>query len=377
MARGSGVLAFGVVLYVCLFASTGAGAAEFLKIAKRGVFNETPENTIASTLAGIQIADVVEIDVQMTKDGVVVLMHDDTLDRTTNGSGGVSEHTFEQLRQLDAGSYFGRIHKLTRLQLSLFDVRSYFGRWDDVRIPSLRAVVELCHRYSVPLWIDVKQDGTGPAIRAVLEDVGMPLDETYITSGSDERSDALIDALPGILMVRTGPIPESWDASFFEHWRSKGRVGFMASFEGDGLKKVFIDDARAAGMFVVTRFDASAEEIRRTVDSGAAGALSRNIETMVSILPMAGDTNEDKLVDEVDLEVVRTYWHSPVSGGFSEGDFDGNGWVDEADMALLMRKWGVSARDESFTMAFLVFLLLGTAVALTATGLFLRRRRAR
>ena len=63
-----------------------------------------PENTLAGIRAALQIgADAVEIDVQASADGVPVLMHDLTLDRTTNGSGDLASLTLEQLQALDAG----------------------------------------------------------------------------------------------------------------------------------------------------------------------------------------------------------------------------------------------------------------------------------
>ncbi len=63
-----------------------------------------PENTLAGIRAALQIgADAIEIDVQASADGVPVLMHDLTLDRTTNGSGDIASLTLEQLQALDAG----------------------------------------------------------------------------------------------------------------------------------------------------------------------------------------------------------------------------------------------------------------------------------
>jgi glycerophosphoryl diester phosphodiesterase len=76
-------------------------------IAHRGFSAEAPENTLAAVRAAIAAgADMVEVDVTLTADGEVVVIHDDTLDRTTNGSGKVAEHPLEQLLQLDAGSWF-------------------------------------------------------------------------------------------------------------------------------------------------------------------------------------------------------------------------------------------------------------------------------
>ncbi|WP_391560291.1 glycerophosphodiester phosphodiesterase [Robertmurraya sp.] len=77
-------------------------------VAHRGATAYAPENTIAAfDLAVNMKADYIEIDVQRSKDGELVLIHDTTVDRTTDGTGKVGELTFEQLRSLDAGSWKG------------------------------------------------------------------------------------------------------------------------------------------------------------------------------------------------------------------------------------------------------------------------------
>lgn len=76
-------------------------------IGHRGAAGYAPENTLAaiSTAADLNIGWV-EIDVKLTKDSVPVLMHDETLERTTNGAGKVAEMTWADLQDLDAGSHF-------------------------------------------------------------------------------------------------------------------------------------------------------------------------------------------------------------------------------------------------------------------------------
>lgn len=70
--------------------------------AHRGACADAPENTLpAFQLAFDQGADGVELDVQRTRDGVLVICHDETIDRTSDGSGAISELTFDQLRRLD------------------------------------------------------------------------------------------------------------------------------------------------------------------------------------------------------------------------------------------------------------------------------------
>lgn len=76
--------------------------------AHRGVPSMAPENTMAGYRLAYDLgADQIETDLQLTKDGHIIIMHDTTVDRTTNGKGAVRDLTLEEIRQLDAGSKFG------------------------------------------------------------------------------------------------------------------------------------------------------------------------------------------------------------------------------------------------------------------------------
>jgi glycerophosphoryl diester phosphodiesterase len=78
-----------------------------LIIAHRGASAEAPENTLASFRRAIECSvDFVEFDVRCTADGHFVAIHDDTVNRTTNGQGAVAAMTLSELKQLDAGSWF-------------------------------------------------------------------------------------------------------------------------------------------------------------------------------------------------------------------------------------------------------------------------------
>lgn len=79
-----------------------------LAVAHRGASREAPENTLAAFRCALDAkSPAVECDVQRTRDGRLVVIHDQTLDRTTDGRGSVAALTFEELRRFDAGSWFG------------------------------------------------------------------------------------------------------------------------------------------------------------------------------------------------------------------------------------------------------------------------------
>ena len=89
-----------------------------LVIAHRGASAYAPENTLAAfKLAAEQEADAIELDVDLTHDGHVVVMHDATIDRTTDGHGRLSDLTLEEIRRVDAGAWKSAEFKGERVPL--------------------------------------------------------------------------------------------------------------------------------------------------------------------------------------------------------------------------------------------------------------------
>jgi glycerophosphoryl diester phosphodiesterase len=87
-----------------------------LNIAHRGFSGEFPENTMRAFREAVNVGcDGIETDLHMTKDGVIVLCHDESLDRTTDGTGYIAEHTYSQLCKLDAGIKYRTDYKSERI----------------------------------------------------------------------------------------------------------------------------------------------------------------------------------------------------------------------------------------------------------------------
>lgn len=80
---------------------------DIVNVSHRGASGYAPEHTITAYKMGEKMhGDYIEVDLQMTKDGQLIAMHDETVDRTTDGTGRVKDFTLEQIKQLDAGSWF-------------------------------------------------------------------------------------------------------------------------------------------------------------------------------------------------------------------------------------------------------------------------------
>ncbi len=132
----------------------------FLVVGHRGASGSAPENTLVSfELALRQGADAIEFDVQVSSDGVPVVIHDARLDRTTSGSGRVSEHRASVLRRLDAGSWFNR----------RFPARAR-ERYTGLRIPLLAEVLAWVGERRCRAFVEIK-DPTPGAEAKVLEEI--------------------------------------------------------------------------------------------------------------------------------------------------------------------------------------------------------------
>ena len=109
-----------------------------------GIVPGYPENTIAAFQNAIEhCVQVIEIDVRSTKDGFVVILHDETLERTTNGSGKVSDHTLDEIKRLDAGHAIPTYEEVLQLTAGT-DVELLL---DIKESPTLDVVVRLTEKY--------------------------------------------------------------------------------------------------------------------------------------------------------------------------------------------------------------------------------------
>ena len=134
-----------------------------LVAAHRGDSQNAPENTLAAFLRARELgADLVELDVHVSADGDVVVIHDEKVDRTTDGRGEVARLRTAELRQLSAGSWFA-------------------DRWAGELVPLLDEVLDLCRGHLVPM-IEIK------ARRKRAPDAGRRVAEALARHGLEEKA---------------------------------------------------------------------------------------------------------------------------------------------------------------------------------------------
>ena len=128
-------------------------------IAHRGYSSVFPENTLASFAGALDIGvDYIELDVQLSKDGEVVILHDDSLQRTTGVEGTTADFTCEELKELDAGSWFDA---------------SFAGE----KLPTLREALELIKNTECRVYLELKdigeKEGFEEAVLEIVNECGM------------------------------------------------------------------------------------------------------------------------------------------------------------------------------------------------------------
>lgn len=132
-----------VILPALVFAGCdGEESDEKVKIvAHRGAMTDRPENTMASFERAVELgADILEIDLYTSRDGHLFVLHDSTLERTTDGEGQATDLTLQELQQLDAGSWFDPVYS-------------------NQTIPSVREVMNRARELETVLLLDLKGFG--------------------------------------------------------------------------------------------------------------------------------------------------------------------------------------------------------------------------
>ena len=150
---------------------TAVGGVTPLVTFHRGDCTVAPENTLPAFRSAIlKGGDRIELDVQMTSDGVVVVTHDSNLKRCTGKNAKVYDLTYAEVAQLDAGRWFS-------------------SRFADTRIPTLEQVLQLC-RGRIGLNVEIKPSAATPALEAetvrLLREYGFDSSNCVITSQSYE-----------------------------------------------------------------------------------------------------------------------------------------------------------------------------------------------
>ncbi len=240
-------------------------------IAHRGHKTEAPEQTIAAYRLAVELgAEMIEADVQLSRDGVLVMMHDLTLERTTSGRGRVAELDWAEIATLDAGSWFD-------------------ARFAGERVPRLDELFALADEAGIALCLEAK--GATSADHLV---VALRIGEELKRRGRLERDavasfehGALGEAAARIPGLRTAPdrLPERGPSTAGELLAQARAVGApVIQHHFADLVPEVVAEVQAAGVEVWAWPPTTAAEVAQAVASGAAGVMGDDVRVIAAAL---------------------------------------------------------------------------------------------
>jgi glycerophosphoryl diester phosphodiesterase len=233
-------------LFFCMLTCKVVGG-NFMIIGHRGAWGHAPENTLASFSKALQIGvDAVELDVHLAKSGELVVIHDDTVDRVSNGKGRVADKTLQELKEytLEGGE----------------------------KIPTLIEVFDLIDRRCI-INIELKGPSTArpvaELIRKYVAEKGWSAENFLVSSFNHHELFAFHQLLPE---VQTGAILEGIPfhyAAFAEDVGATHAVLCLST-----VNKEFVGDAHRRGLKVFVYTVNEPEDMKHLIDMGVDGMIS-------------------------------------------------------------------------------------------------------
>ncbi len=234
-----------------LKADIPAGHRRVLRIAHRGASDRRTENTMSAFReAASEHADMVELDVHLSKDGVAMVMHDSSLERLTGASGDISDRTLQELRELRVGG--------------------------TEPIPTLEEVFEWAKASMIGVYVELKGPGTDVAVAELVQHIGM---ERYVVVGSFDKGlverfkKLMPEVYTSILFhkVRTDPtrLASETNADFVHPcWENEGNC------PDELLSRSWIDRVHGAGLGVIAWHEERPDVIKALYHLGVDGICS-------------------------------------------------------------------------------------------------------
>lgn len=254
-------------------------------IAHRGYSAVAPENTLSAFTAAAGFANYVEFDVRRSQDNQLVVMHDSTIDRTTNGSGAISGRDYEgDLDGLDAGSWFSP---------------DFIGEG----VPTMAEALQTISTSGMLPFIERKAGDASDYVTE-LSNLGALEDSVIIAFDWEFLSDVRdLDSV-----VRLGGLGSgSLDSDVINDALAAG-LDFINWKDGSALNPATISQVQAAGLELHVYTVNNLVRMQQLIDLGVDGITTDNPEGLRSIVPfdpIRGDYNGDGTVDAADYTVWR------------------------------------------------------------------------
>lgn len=233
--------------------------------AHRGFSGCYPENTLTAFRQAVELgADIIEFDVRETADGVPVIMHDETLDRTTDGHGKVTACRFDELRRLNASYWQGPHDSGVRLD---------HPQYENMPVPAFEEVLQYLSTEDVGINIQVyaSSDAVREKICRLYEDYSL-YDRAYLMIGSFREAETIKRNHPRI------EICVGEDRANLERHLAFGST-FIQPYR-DMVTPEFCREIARTGLLANMFYSNTAEDNRRYLDCGIGGIMTDRLDLL-------------------------------------------------------------------------------------------------
>lgn len=254
---------------------------KILNVAHRGASGYAPEHTLLSYELGEAMkGDYIEIDLQMTKDGELIAMHDETLDRTTNGTGLVKDYTLEEIKQLDAGSWFNE-------KYPSYAKEEYAG----LKVPTLEEILQKFgsgERYYIETKSPEVYPGMEEKLLKILKEykltgTNVPSSKVLIQSFSPEslkKVHALNPDIPLVQLLWYDETAAITDNELEEY--KKYSIGLGMNF--DKIDEEYVQKVREHDLLIHPYTVNQKEDMRKLLDWGVTGMFTNFPDRLQEVL---------------------------------------------------------------------------------------------
>ncbi|MCA0986953.1 glycerophosphodiester phosphodiesterase [Guptibacillus algicola] len=264
---------------------------ERLNVAHRGASGHAPEHTIPSYELGDQMnGDYIEIDLQMTKDGVLVAMHDETVDRTTDGTGLVKDYTLEELKKLDAGSWFNEENPEKAKP-------SYEG----LEVPTLEEVIQTFGK-DKRYYIETKSPEVYPGMEKELLRV---LEKYELTPENEERGTVLIQSFSKASLLKMHDLAPNMPLVQLIHYvtpatitnqelQEINRYAVGVGMSYNQIDQEYVEKVRESGLLIHPYTVNEKEDMKRLLDWGVTGMFTNYPDRLDDVMDDFEDEDENE-----------------------------------------------------------------------------------
>ncbi len=253
-----------VALYMLMWATSNFLPEAFIdppvfNIAHRGASGHAPEHTLPAYQQAVEMqTDYIEIDLQQTTDGSFVAFHDEELSRTTSGQGKLKDITIDDLKALDAGSWFNQLYP-----------EKFNQDYKDLQVPLLEEIIQCLHP-DVSFYIEIKEtkEGAMDQLLALLNKYELIESNRVVLQSFDEdvlkKMHELEPAIPLVQLIHQDRLSSIDYQQVYEYAIGAGVAHSL-------LNQQRVKQIRQAGLLVYAYTVNKEEDMKRLMEWGVKG----------------------------------------------------------------------------------------------------------